>query len=189
MPSPLSPDFTHQFLLAMPGMADPNFAGAVVYVAEHNARGALGLVINRTTEITLGTLFERIQLPLAPEPLGASPVFLGGPVQTDRGFVLHQPLGHWNATVAVADGVGLTSSRDILEAVSRGEGPGELLVALGYAGWSAGQLEDEMARNAWLSLPADAELIFRTPVEQRLVRAFALLGIDPAFLSMSAGHA
>ena len=184
-----TPDFTHQFLVAMPGMADPNFNGAVVYVAEHSPRGSLGIVINRTMDLDLRTLFERIDLPLDADGLGATPVFFGGPVQTDRGFVLHQPLGHWNATVAVADGVGLTSSRDILEAVSRGEGPGRLLVALGYAGWGPGQLEDEIARNAWLSLPADAELIFRTPVEQRLARAFRRLGIDPAFLSMSAGHA
>ena len=181
--------FTHQFLLAMPGMADPNFSGAVVYVAEHSAKGALGLVINRTMDIDLRTLFERIDLALEPELLVRQPVFFGGPVQTDRGFVLHHPLGQWNSTVVVAEEVGLTSSKDILEAVARGEGPPKMLVALGYAGWGPGQLEDEISRNAWLTLPADAEVIFDTPVELRLSRAFGLLGIDPVFLSTSAGHA
>lgn len=184
-----SADFTHQFLVAMPGMADPNFTGAVVYVAEHSSRGALGIVINRTMDIDLRTLFERIDLPLEPEGLGATPVFFGGPVQTDRGFVLHDPGGSWHSTVAVTDGVALTSSKDILEAVSRGEGPGRMLVALGYAGWGPGQLENEIGRNAWLTLPASAEVIFDVPVQQRLSRAFGLLGIDPAFLSSSAGHA
>ena len=184
-----TPDFTHQFLVAMPGMADPNFNGAVVYVAEHSPRGSLGIVINRTMEIDLRTLFERIDLPLAPGGLGSTPVFFGGPVQTDRGFVLHRPIGHWNSTVAVTDEVGLTSSKDILEAVSRGEGPGRMLVALGYAGWGPGQLENEIGRNAWLTLPASAEVIFDVPVEKRLASAFGLLGIDPAFLSSSAGHA
>jgi putative transcriptional regulator len=183
------PDFSHQFLVAMPGMADPNFTGAVVYVAEHSARGALGIVINRTMDLDLRTLFERIDLPLDADGLGATPVFFGGPVQTDRGFVLHRPLGQWHSTVTVAQDVGLTSSKDILEAVSRGEGPGRMLVALGYAGWGPGQLEDEIGRNAWLTLPASADVIFDVPVGQRLARAFGLLGIDPAFLSSSAGHA
>jgi len=181
--------FTHQFLLAMPGMADPNFSGALVYVAEHSAKGALGLIINRTMEIDLRTLFERIDLKLENSALGGAPVFFGGPVQTDRGFVLHHPLGQWNSTVAIAEDVGLTSSKDILEAVARGEGPPRLLVALGYAGWGPGQLEDEISRNAWLTLPADPDVVFDTPVEQRLSRAFGLLGIDPVFLSTSAGHA
>jgi len=181
--------FTHQFLLAMPGMTDPNFSGAVVYVAEHSPNGALGVVINRTMEIDLRTLFERIDLELAPGAVGDAPVFFGGPVQTDRGFVLHHPFGQWNATVRVAEEIGLTSSKDILEAVARGEGPTRLLVALGYAGWGPGQLENEISRNAWLTLPAQPDLIFETPAEQRLSRAFKLLGIDPVFLSTAAGHA
>ncbi len=183
------PVFTHQFLLAMPGMVDPNFSGALVYVAEHSEKGALGLVINRTLELDLRTLFERIDLSLEPAALRGEPVYFGGPVQTDRGFVLHQPLGHWNSTVAVTDDIGLTSSKDILEAVARGEGPARLLVALGYAGWGPGQLEDEIGRNAWLTLPADPEVIFQVPIDARLGRAFGLLGIDPVFLSSAAGHA
>lgn len=182
-------DFTNQFLIAMPSMADPNFGGAVVFVAEHSAKGALGLVINRPMEIDLGTLFERIDLKLEIAPLANAPVLFGGPVQMDRGFVLHEPVGDWNSTVAVGEGIGLTSSKDVLEAVAGGAGPDRLIVTLGYAGWGPGQLEEEISRNAWLTVPANAELIFDTPVDERLHAAFRLLGIDPAFLAPSAGHA
>jgi len=189
MASELASNLSNHFLVAMPGMVDPNFTGGVVLLAEHSPKGALGLVINRPMELDLRTLFERIDLSLGDATLGADPVYFGGPVQTDRGFVLHSPLGSWGSTVAVGDDVGLTSSRDVLEAVAAGQGPQRLLVTLGYAGWGPGQLEDEIARNAWLTMPADADLIFETPVEQRLSRAFGLLGIDPAFLSSAAGHA
>lgn len=182
-------NLTNHFLVAMPGMADSNFGGSVVFVAEHSAKGALGLVINRPMEIDLQSLFERIDLKLEIAPLRSAPVYFGGPVQTDRGFVLHQPLGTWNSTVTVGDSLGLTSSKDVLEAVAVGAGPSRLLVTLGYAGWGPGQLEDEIARNAWLTVKADPDVIFETPVAQRLNRAFGLLGIDPAFLSASAGHA
>lgn len=179
----------NQLLVAMPGMADPNFGGAVVFLAEHTARGALGLIVNRATDITMHTLFERIDLELRIESLAQAPVLYGGPVQTDRGFVLHQPTGEWNSTVAVGDDIGLTSSKDILEAVAGGEGPSRLVVTLGYTGWGPGQLEQEIAHNAWLTLPAGAELLFDVPLEQRFERAFRTLGIDPALLSPSAGHA
>lgn len=189
MQSELASDLTHHFLVAMPGMGDPNFGGSVVYIAEHSAKGALGLVINRPMDIALQTLFERIDLRLEGGEFADSPVFYGGPVQTDRGFVLHQPVGAWNSTVAIGADVGLTSSKDVLEAVAAGQGPDRMLVTLGYSGWGPGQLEDEIARNAWLTTPADVDLLFDTPVEQRLSRAFGLLGIDPAFLSSAAGHA
>lgn len=189
MTSALASNLTNHFLVAMPGMADPNFGGSVVFIAEHSENGALGLVINRPMELDLATLFERIDLKLDRDEISASPVFFGGPVQTDRGFVLHQPLGAWGSTVAVGEDVGLTSSKDVLEAVASGSGPQRMLVTLGYAGWGPGQLEEEIARNAWLTLPAVSDVIFDTPVEQRLTRAFGLLGIDPAFLSSSAGHA
>ncbi len=182
-------DLTNQFLIAMPDMADPNFGGAVVFVAEHSSRGALGLVINRPMELDLATLFERIDLVLGIAPLASAPVFYGGPVQMDRGFVLHQPVGEWNSTVAVGGELGLTSSKDVLEAVAGGGGPKRILVTLGYAGWGPGQLEDEISRNAWLTVPASPDLIFDTPVEQRFQAAFRLLGIDPAFLASTAGHA
>lgn len=179
----------NHLLVAMPGMADPNFGGAVVFLAEHTAKGALGLVVNRPTDITMATLFERIDLRLDIETLAQTPVLFGGPVQTDRGFVLHQPLGDWSSTVPVGNGVGLTSSKDVLESVARGEGPERLLVTLGYAGWGPGQLEQEISNNAWLTLPALPELLFDVPLEQRFDCAFRTLGIDPALLSSAAGHA
>jgi putative transcriptional regulator len=185
----IATNLTHHFLLAMPNMADPNFVGAVVYLAEHSDKGALGLVINRPMDIDLRSLFRRLDLKLEAATLAASPVFYGGPVQTDRGFVLHEPLGAWSSTVTINDSLGLTSSKDVLEAVSMGEGPRRLMVVLGYAGWGPGQLEDEIARNAWLTVAADPEVIFETPIAQRLSRAYALLGVDPIFLSSSAGHA
>lgn len=185
----LSTNLTNHFLLAMPGLQDGQFGGSVVFIAEHSPKGALGLVINRPMELDLSQLFERIDLRLEIAPLSSNPVFFGGPVQTDRGFVLHQPVGDWSSTVTVSPQVGLTSSRDVLEAVARGQGPDRLLVTLGYAGWGPGQLEDEIARNAWLTVEADPDLIFNTPVDERLQRAFGLLGINPAFLSSAAGHA
>jgi putative transcriptional regulator len=160
-----------------------------VYIAEHSPKGTLGLVINRPMELDMGSLFERIDLRLEIAPLSKAPVFFGGPVQTDRGFVLHEPVGEWSSTVTIAEGIGLTSSKDVLEAVANGAGPDRLLVTLGYAGWGPGQLEDEIARNAWLTVEADPEVIFEAPVAERLNRAFKLLGVDPAFLSMAAGHA
>lgn len=188
MSEQLATDLTNQFLIAMPDMADPNFGGTVVFIAEHSPKGALGLVINRPMEIDLATLFERIDLKLEIAPLAASPVFYGGPVQMDRGFVLHQPVGDWNSTVSIGSELGLTSSKDVLEAVASGGGPSRMLVTLGYAGWGPGQLEEEISRNAWLTVPASAELIFDTPVDERFQAAFRLLGVDPAFLATSAGH-
>jgi putative transcriptional regulator len=184
---------TNQFLIAMPGMADDAFAGTVVYMCEHNENGALGLVINKPIALTLGSLFEKVELAPPGEGLADTPVFYGGPVQTDRGFVLHEPLdeagGHYNATLAVPGGLEMTTSRDVLEALSHGAGPKKLLVTLGYSGWAAGQLEDEIGRNGWLTVDATPEIIFDTPVEQRYERALGLLGIDPRMLSADAGHA
>lgn len=180
----------NHFLVAMPGMADPNFHGSVIYIADHTEKGALGLLINRPmTDLDLSALFERIELSLDGVALATDPVFYGGPVQTDRGFVLHRPAGNWSSSLQVAQDVALTSSKDVLEAVAAGTGPEQLMVMLGYSGWGPGQLEDEIARNAWLTAPADAGLLFDVPVSERLARAFGLLGIDPAFLSSEAGHA
>jgi putative transcriptional regulator len=180
----------NHFLVAMPAMEDPNFGRSVILLAEHSERGALGLVINRPmNDLDLGALFDRIDLRLETASLASSPVYVGGPVQTDRGFVLHRPAGKWNSTVSIGDELGLTSSKDVLEAVAAGEGPEELLVTLGYAGWGPGQLEQELAQNAWLTVPASPELIFKTPSAQRFERAMKLLGFDPAFLSSAVGHA
>jgi putative transcriptional regulator len=182
-------NLTHHFLIAMPSMADPNFAHTLTFVCEHNPDGALGMVVNRPIDMTLSALFEQIEVPLADRRLRDTPVLFGGPVQVDRGFVLHRPLGNWQSTLAVSDDLGLTTSKDILEAAARGEGPDHMIVSLGYAGWSAGQLEQELAANAWLTVEADPEVLFGTRAEERLPAAMRLLGIDFSQLSDGAGHA
>lgn len=182
-------DLTHHFLIAMPNMADPYFAKSLTYLCEHNDQGALGVVINRPIDMTLHALFERLSLKLQDRALGDAPIYFGGPVQTDRGFVLHAPPGGWQSTLRVRDVLGLTTSKDILEAVGRGEGPQRMLVTLGYAGWSPGQLEHELSQNAWLTVEARDAIIFDLPAEERLPAAMELLGIDYARLADQAGHA
>lgn len=186
-------DLSNQFLIAMPGMMDGHFAGSVVYLCEHTDKGALGLVINRPIEIDLRHLFEKVDLNLDRDDLAGTPVYFGGPVQTERGFVLHESLdeegGHYSSTMKIAGGLEMTTSRDVLEAISNGAGPRKVFITLGYAGWSAGQLEDEIARNGWLTVPADPDIIFNTPVEARYDRALSLLGVDRHFLMGEAGHA
>jgi putative transcriptional regulator len=186
-------DLTNQFLVAMPGMADDTFAGAVVYLCEHSDRGALGLVINKPIDIRLKNLFEKVELPLERSDLAEQPVYFGGPVQTERGFVLHERLGGeaspYQSTLEIPGGLEMTTSKDVLEAMASGGGPRRVLVTLGYSGWGAGQLEDEIGRNGWLTVPADPQIIFDTPIEQRYDRAVRLLGIDPQMLSQDAGHA
>jgi len=184
-----SVDLTHHFLIAMPSMADPYFARTLTYICEHNENGALGVVINRPIELTVAGLFERLDLKLDVDALREEPVFFGGPVQTDRGFVLHAPVGEWGSTLPVRAGIGLTTSRDILEAVGAGAGPGKLIITLGYAGWSAGQLEHELQQNAWLTVEAQERVIFDLPAEERLPAAMDLLGVTFASLSDGAGHA
>jgi putative transcriptional regulator len=186
-------NFADHFLIAMPSMLDPVFGGSVVYLCEHNAEGALGVIINKPTDMTMDTLFERIDLSLeiAPdgEALDKQPVMFGGPVQVERGFVLHAPGNHYSSMIKVGDDVALTTSKDVLEAVGSGNGPSQFLVTLGCAGWGAGQLEDEIARNGWLTVAAESGIIFETPVEARFAAALKLLGIDPMMLSGEAGHA
>jgi putative transcriptional regulator len=186
-------NLTNQFLIAMPGMADDTFAGTVIYLCEHTERGALGLVINKPIDIKLKRLFEKVELELDREDLADAPVFFGGPVQTERGFVLHDRLGeeggHYNSTLSIPGGLEMTTSKDVLEALAHGAGPKRVLITLGYAGWGAGQLEDELSRNGWLNVNADPGIIFETPVEQRYERALSLLGIDRGMLSQEAGHA
>lgn len=180
---------TGQFLIAMPALADPNFAQTVTYLSEHSANGALGLVINRPLNLTLAQLMEHLDISPTLSELAKTPVHYGGPVQQDQGFVLHSPVGGWNATLHVNDQIGITTSRDILQALAVGEGPAHWLVTLGYAGWGAGQLEQELVDNAWLSTPADFEILFHTPNDRRWQAAAALLGIDLGRLSSNAGHA
>ncbi len=196
--SSLPIDLTNQFLIAMPGMADENFAGTVVYMCEHTAKGALGLVINKPIDIKLRNLFEKVDLALDREELAEQPVYFGGPVQTERGFVLHEKLGvaddgrampAYSSTLSIPGGLEMTTSKDVLEAISSGSGPKRVLVTLGFSGWGAGQLEDELGRNGWLTVDADPAVIFDTPIAQRYDRAVSLLGFDPRMLSADAGHA
>ena len=181
----------------MPNMADQYFARTLTYICEHNDQGALGIVVNRPIDMTLQALFERLSLSLKNNAMADAPIYFGGPVQTDRGFVLHLPAGEWQSTLKVSAGapaegrelIGLTTSKDILEAVGRGEGPKKMLVSLGYAGWSAGQLEHEITQNAWLTVEARDAIIFDMPAEERLAAALHLLGLDYAKLADQAGHA
>ncbi len=193
MSEAVSINLTNQFLIAMPGMADDQFSGSVIYLCEHTERGALGLVINRPIDITLKNLFERVELSLDRDDLSDTPVYFGGPVQTERGFVLHERVGDdvsgYNSTLSIPGGLEMTTSRDVLEALSHGAGPKRVFITLGYSGWGAGQLEDELSRNGWLNVEADPGVIFDTPVEQRYNRALSLLGIDAMMLSSDAGHA
>lgn len=182
-------DLTRHFLIAMPNMADPHFSKTLTFICEHNEQGALGVVVNRPIDMTLHSLLEQIGISSGSGALQSIPVHFGGPVQTDRGFVLHTPLGQWQSTLAVSPELGLTTSKDILEAVARGEGPQQVLTTLGYSGWAPGQLEYEIAQNAWLTVPASLEIIFELPAEERLPAAMELLGIDYANLSEQAGHA
>lgn len=184
-----SVDLTGHFLIAMPNMADPHFAKTLTYVCEHNEQGALGVVVNRPIDMTVQALFEQVDIELQPKELGNQWVHFGGPVQMDRGFVLHQPVGEWQSTLAVNSELGLTTSKDILEAVGQGEGPDKILITLGYAGWAPGQLEHELAQNAWLTVAASAQVIFDLPAEERLAAAMEMLGVDFATLSEEAGHA
>ncbi|MSQ53937.1 MAG: YqgE/AlgH family protein [Betaproteobacteria bacterium] len=188
-PSVSSINLTNHFLIAMPNMADPHFSKTLTYVCEHNDNGALGVVVNRPFGLTLKALYERLSLKLRDSELADAPIYFGGPVQTDRGFVLHVPAGNWQSTLRVHDTLGLTTSKDILEAVGRGEGPAKLLVTLGYAGWSPGQIESEITQNAWLTVEAQDAIIFDLPAEERLPAAMELLGIDFARLADVAGHA
>jgi len=179
----------NQLLIAMPGMDDPNFSATVTLVCEHNAEGALGIVINRPLGLDLGGLFEQLDLSDADSAILARPVLDGGPVARERGFVLHKPGESFESSVAVSPELQLTLSRDVLDAMAAGSGPEKSLVALGYAGWEAGQLEAEMLENTWLSVPANPELIFDVPFEDRWQTAANVLGIDLSRLSPDAGHA
>ena len=185
----------NQFLIAMPGLADPNFAGSVIYLFEHTERGAMGLVINRPTELDMGALFEKIEVKLEDAPISEQPVYFGGPVQIERGFVLHKPTteAKYSSSLAVPGGLTMTTSKDILEAVAVGAGPSKFLMTLGYAGWGAGQLEEEITLNDWINVPLSQEqmidIIFNTPSSQRYERTMSYLGFDPSHLSGEAGHA
>lgn len=184
-----SVNLTDNFLIAMPSLEDPYFSNALVYICEHNENGALGIIVNRPIDLNLAGLLEKIDIKLDAGELAELPVYFGGPVQLDRGFVLHRPVGQWQSTLAVNAEVGLTSSRDVLAAVGKEGLPSEIIVTLGYAGWDAGQLEDELGQNSWLTVPALPAILFELPPEERLPAAMQNLGVSFTQLSDVAGHA
>lgn len=193
-----STNLTNHFLIAMPGLQDDLFAHSVVYLCEHSQRGALGLVINKPCDISLKNLFDSVELPLLRTDLAEAPVFLGGPVQTERGFVLHEGASDepesaaepsYSSTMTIPGGLAMTTSRDVLEALSKGNGPSRVMVSLGYSAWGQGQLESELGDNSWLTVAADPRLIFDTPVAQRYEQALQLLGLEAWMLAPDAGHA
>lgn len=179
----------NHLLIAMPALDDPNFHRAVALVCQHDEQGAMGLVINRIADYTLGELLAQMAIVPGDLALGEAGVVAGGPVQPERGFVLHDDPRAWNSTLRLGPSLAVTTSRDILDAMARGDGPANALVALGYAGWGAGQLEAELAQNSWLTVPADDAILFRTPLAERWLAATRGLGFDPGHLSDYAGHA
>ena len=204
-----STQLSHHFLIAMPGLEDPTFAKSVVYVCEHSERGAMGLIINKPGDLSLKHLFDKVELPLHRQDLLQSNVLHGGPVQTERGFVLHDPMLEkdsvdsenssaeaaatpntiYASTLSVPGGLAMTTSKDVLEAMANGSGPQRVVITLGYASWGEGQLESEIGENSWLTVPADPAVIFDTPIEQRYDKALGLLGLQAWMLSSEAGHA
>ena len=195
MATDLSPiNLTHHFLIAMPGLADEAFAKSVIYMCEHSERGALGLVINKPSDINVKGLFDKVELPLRRDDLTLNPVFQGGPVQTERGFVLHESMMPGNesvyaSTMSIPGGLEMTTSKDVLEALSTGAGPRRVFVSLGYSAWGEGQLESELLANSWLTVAADLAVIFDTPVQERYDKALLLLGLQSWMVSPVAGHA
>lgn len=176
-------------LIAMPNMADPNFTKVVIYICEHTEEGALGIIINQPVNITFDEVLEHMELTSEDDLINDMPVLFGGPVQQERGFIIHSPIGEWRASLSIDEDIAVTASRDILEAVAKGNGPEKILTCLGYAGWGAGQLEEEISSNMWLDGPATHDIIFDTPFDKRWDEAAKLIGIDTRFFSGEAGHA
>jgi len=184
-----SDNLTGHFLIAMPSLKDGFFNQAVTYICEHDENGCFGIIINQQTNLTLKQITTEMAIETSKNYDDKQPVFIGGPVDQGRGFILHQPAGNWQSSLKVNDKVTLTTSKDILQAIVKNEGPQDSIVALGYAGWAAGQLDNEMASNTWLSCPADEQIIFNTPVEERWKAAAKLIGVDLSLMSSDAGHA
>lgn len=187
MPSAIN--LTNQFLIAMPALGDPNFFQSVSFICEHNDNGAIGIIINRPLGINLSEVFDQLDIEVSDEKVKETPVFFGGPVNGDRGFVIHSPTEFWRSSLKISDEIFVTTSRDILEAIARGEGPDKFLIALGYAGWAADQLEQEITDNAWLNCPVDTHILFDTPSNQQWEAAAKTLGIDINAISGDIGHA
>lgn len=186
--TPNGDNLRNHFLIAMPGLSDPLFANSITYICDHSPEGAMGLVVNRALDLHLSDVFEQMSLGYQEEH-GRAPILAGGPVNTQRGFVLHPTGGIWQSTIQITPEVSLTASRDIIAAIAAGQGPQDALFVLGYSGWGAGQLERELKENSWLTVPADAEILFHTPLEQRWHAAALRLGIDMNLMPSQAGHA
>lgn len=187
--APVDAGLTNHLLVAMPSLTDPVFSQTVALICEHTDRGALGIVLNKPLPMTLSDVLSQMKLEPSNEDIAAQPVLRGGPMNTDRGFVLHRPGGKWDHTHKVSDTIQVTTSRDVLAAMARGEGPSDAFIALGHASWESGQLEREMKENAWMSIPVDAKVVFDLPFEDRWTGAWRLLGIEPDRLTLVAGHA
>jgi len=182
-------NLTNQFLIAMPSLKDPNFEKTVTYICAHNEEGAMGIVINKPLDFELAEIFEQMEIHANNPDVNNKTIFQGGPVHTNRGFILHHATREWDSSIVVSDAICVTTSKDILEAIATGDGPDEALIALGYAGWAGGQLEQELMDNAWLNGPADLEVIFNTPYEQCWQSAAGHMGVDIEKLSSDIGHA
>ncbi|MFY9259981.1 MAG: YqgE/AlgH family protein [Gallionella sp.] len=182
-------NLTHHFLIAMPTIKEGFFAGALTYICEHNENGALGIIVNRPISLTLGEMFDQLSIPLHAIEREKMPVYFGGPVQTERGFVLHDAQGDWQSTLHINETLSLTTSKDILDAIGTEKGPNNILISLGYAGWDQGQLEHEITQNTWLTVPADPHILFDLPPEERFAAAMAALGVDYLSLVEEVGHA
>lgn len=179
----------NQFLIAMPTLMDPNFHRSVTFIFEHTKEGAMGIVINQPLDINLGDVLPQMDIEVEEPSVIDMPVYLGGPVQLEKGFVIHSPLGDWESTIPVTEDIGVTTSRDIIMEIAKGRRPQRSLIALGYAGWGADQLEDEIANNVWLNGPVNPDIIFDSPDEARWESAAAILGVDTSNLSSDVGHA
>ncbi|RTZ79790.1 MAG: YqgE/AlgH family protein [Gammaproteobacteria bacterium] len=177
------------FLIALPNLQDPNFSRSVTYICEHTDDGTMGIVINRPSALELPDILQHMDIEETDRTPRDLTVFVGGPVQEDRGFLLHSPVKRWKSTLVITDEIAITTSQDILQAIAKGEGPEEVLIALGYAGWGPGQLEQELQQDSWLVAPASKEIIFHTPVEKRWEAAAALTGVDLNLITSTAGHA
>jgi putative transcriptional regulator len=180
---------TNQLLIAMPTLGDENFSHSVTLICDHSASGALGLILNKPLQMDMGEIFRQLQIDMAGDGAGKCPVLRGGPVQSDRGFVVHRAGGQWESTLRVSEAIHVTTSRDVLRAIARGEGPEDAFLVLGYAGWESGQLEDEIRANAWITAPADAKLVFEVPFEKRWNAAAELLGVELSRISPVSGNA
>lgn len=182
-------DLSNHFLVAMPGLLDPNFSQAVIYICEHSAEGAMGLVINHPLDIPLSQIFDQFDVGYPPK-IGEQSLLSGGPVQVDRGFVLHRSGNReWESTLTISKDISLTASSDIISDIAKDQGPNDLLVTLGYAGWGPGQLESELAENSWLTVPGDASIVFDVPFNERAAAATAKIGINFNQLSTDSGRA